>query len=706
MIIGALALAALGAAAKVPPAIGDLRAVPALTRAEAAEQRPFHGVGVVTFVPYWRERACIVAATNDPNGTAVYVSGAIAERPVAKLLGFDKLEAGQVVEITGTTWAAAFAPGLRAAEILLLGRQALTPAPEVRLKDLAWGSHDNQRVRLRGVVTAVPGHTEADDRMTTLRLATADGPFIAHIHGTSRDLGTLVDAEVRLEGVAMSFFNQRSEFIGVQVEVADESGLTVLKPAPSDPFAAPPVPLDAILAYSPAPPDCHRRMITGLVTYTRPGEFFYLQDGGHAVRVNTSCHAPVAIGDIVEAAGFPTLAASFSELENAVYRRTGRHGEPPPPLALAPKDLLSMHLFPEGNLANYDCRLIRTEGRLFRADANSPAKGETELYLDVGTRTLRARLAGPLPPTLAREIGNEPVVSLTGICRIKLESGLPAGRVPAVTDVLILLRDGADITILPDLAWQARRRGRFLGRAAYGALALAVFVIVGLLWRINHNRRIRQRMQAVIDERKRMAGDLHDSIEQHISGARMLLQASLDLTPETPARVKEAIGMATGILAAAKAEVKTIVWNLRSDALHARTLADLLGDLATKLSAARRVRIHTRLEALPTDLPPTTVVELLSIAQEATTNAIDHGHATKLLFGARRTAAGFALEIVNNGAPFDPDAALGPAQGHFGLAQLRERANRIGATLIITSRPALTIVKIEVKKHDYRRHRR
>jgi two-component system nitrate/nitrite sensor histidine kinase NarX len=80
-------------------------------------------------------------------------------------------------------------------------------------------------------------------------------------------------------------------------------------------------------------------------------------------------------------------------------------------------------------------------------------------------------------------------------------------------------------------------------------------------------------------------------------------------------------------------------------------------------------------------------MQLMRIAQEALANVRKHAHASRVLVQLRREAAGWGLIVRDDGAGFDPQAALGTASRHFGLAIMRERAEGLGGTLHIEAAP-------------------
>ncbi|MBQ2346294.1 MAG: hypothetical protein II391_02960, partial [Kiritimatiellae bacterium] len=227
--------------------------------------------GQVTFVARDQSNAGVVAV--EPDGRPMWFSGpkeaagGDGQQPAAAFSPGDR------IALRGSEAELSFAPGLISCDIEVVSHGVLPPAPEVRLRDLDWGTKDNARVALAGVLTAVA--QSSSKGYMRLSLASADGPFDAEVPAGTADWTSLIDAELRLEGVAMSVFNIRSEFVGVLLRVLSASDVEVVREA-SDPFAKPLTSLNAILPYSPNGVDLHRRHVKGIVTYASPGRFLWL----------------------------------------------------------------------------------------------------------------------------------------------------------------------------------------------------------------------------------------------------------------------------------------------------------------------------------------------------------------------------------------------------------------------------------------------
>ena len=212
----------------------------------------------------------------------------------------------------------------------------------------------------------------------------------------------------------------------------------------------------------------------------------------------------------------------------------------------------------------------------------------------------------------------------------------------------------------------------FLGAVVVFFVGMSVF-----LWR--RGVRIKRDMQVVAAERRRMAAELHDTIEQHLAGANLIAAGVQSLDGVTP-EVVEAMRTLAGLLANAKAEVRSAVMNLRSAGDEPVSLPDTVGSMVTSLKKAG-VRARKCLRGLPEALPEGLAHDIVQIIREATTNAVKHGKASRVVFTSDPLpGGGFEFKVLNDGAPFEIDRALGPETGHYGLSGMRERAlrNRLG----------------------------
>jgi signal transduction histidine kinase len=218
--------------------------------------------------------------------------------------------------------------------------------------------------------------------------------------------------------------------------------------------------------------------------------------------------------------------------------------------------------------------------------------------------------------------------------------------------------------------------------------------------------------QALMEERARLARELHDAVTQSLYSMSVLAGAwrrqieAGQLQPQ-PAHIAELGELAQHALR----EVRLLIYELRPTELEEE---GLLGALYRRLETVeQRAGIRTRLTVtdeagrpypLPPDgraamvdfdrLPPALEHGLYRIAQEALNNALKHGGATAVAVHVRLGGAALTLEIEDNGRGFDADAWR-PRGGGFGLTGMEERARQLGGRLIITSSPTGgTIIRV------------
>jgi PAS domain S-box-containing protein len=187
----------------------------------------------------------------------------------------------------------------------------------------------------------------------------------------------------------------------------------------------------------------------------------------------------------------------------------------------------------------------------------------------------------------------------------------------------------------------------------------------------------------LLQERNRMAQEIHDTLAQGLTGIIVQLEAAEDAMRERP-KVRQHIQKAEKLARNSLAEARRSVWALRPQALEHADLAAALRSLIEQLADHRANPALFHLEGAVHPLPPKVEDNLLRIAQEALNNAFQHAEASTvevcLTFGAGETT----LCVRDDGRGFDPGAAQN--KSGFGLTSMRERAERIGGRIAIKSR--------------------
>jgi signal transduction histidine kinase len=198
---------------------------------------------------------------------------------------------------------------------------------------------------------------------------------------------------------------------------------------------------------------------------------------------------------------------------------------------------------------------------------------------------------------------------------------------------------------------------------------------------------------ATLEERQRLARELHDSLSQVLYGIALGAHTALTLLDRDRGRVVEALDYVLSLADAGLTEMRALIFELRPESLKLEGLVTAL----SKQAAAIRARRGLEVEA---DLCPEPEVAfeikeaLYRIAQEALHNAVKHAQASRLTLSLRSVDHHLILEVTDDGVGFDPAVTY---PGHLGLRSMAERAARLNGHLQIHSQPGGTRVRAQFR---------
>jgi len=193
---------------------------------------------------------------------------------------------------------------------------------------------------------------------------------------------------------------------------------------------------------------------------------------------------------------------------------------------------------------------------------------------------------------------------------------------------------------------------------------------------------------AALAERKRLAQNLHDAVNQSLFSAGLIAEVLPRLWERHPEQVREALEDLRRLTRGALAEMRGLLVDLRPAELADSKLEDLLRLLADALTGRTNIPVELSVtEEAPgrdVELPTSVHMAFYRLCQEALSNVSKHSAATQATIELHYKVDRVVLSIRDNGCGFDPDAV---PSAHFGLSMMRERAAAIGATLDIVGRP-------------------
>jgi signal transduction histidine kinase len=200
-------------------------------------------------------------------------------------------------------------------------------------------------------------------------------------------------------------------------------------------------------------------------------------------------------------------------------------------------------------------------------------------------------------------------------------------------------------------------------------------------------RQIRSRFSLVLDERVRLAREIHDTLAQGFIGISSQLDAVAMALPDGSNPARQYLNLARKMARHSITEARRSVADLRASVLDGQNLAAALHSGAQIWTAGSGVAVKVEIFGALGSIPEGIEQPLLRIAQEAVTNAVKHAAASEIRVRLHVEACKVYLRIIDNGRGFEQGNAFSSVGGHFGLIGMRERAQRVDGELHLTSRP-------------------
>lgn len=189
---------------------------------------------------------------------------------------------------------------------------------------------------------------------------------------------------------------------------------------------------------------------------------------------------------------------------------------------------------------------------------------------------------------------------------------------------------------------------------------------------------------AAVEERQRLARDLHDSVTQMLFSASVLAETAQRIWQRSPEKVATYLDDLHRLTRGALAEMRTLLIELRPNALAHADLGELLRLLAEAVSGRTQSQLSFEVQGVPFALPADVKTTFYRVAQEAVNNSVKHARATEMALRLTYHPNTLVLEMLDNGAGFDQTQI---PSNHFGVSIMHERARDINAHLTLESQP-------------------
>lgn len=461
--------------------------LPLLTRASDAQTLTFeeaergHPVRLRAVVTYYDPTWNMLFVQDETGGIYVNMEG----QPDHQLMP------GDIVELVGRTGPGDYAPVVMSPEIRRVGKGALPDFAENAHDHVLSGQADSRWIEIEGIVRCMhrigDNHVMFDivegGRRTSIYMPRGD---------TLAELDRLIDAHVRIRGVAGTIFNNRRQLIETRVFTPSMSYVEVDVPSTGDPFSLPVRKISHILRYTPGEPVDHLIRIQGEVIAYTPAEEVWVRDSTGGIQVRTPYDQALRVGDQVDIVGFAESGRFAPFLQDGSVRYI-RSGSSPTAVPVTVVEALS------GKASG---QLVEVEAALLE---HTYSAARLQLRLQADDHVFYATLSDASAEVLARSLRAGSVLRVRGICVIDGFNSADAYAQPR--DFHLLMRTSQDVTVAKPASWWTFEN---LGRA-FAILAGVVLLMLG--WVIALRRRVRQQTRIIAhklkeEERLKVAAEL------------------------------------------------------------------------------------------------------------------------------------------------------------------------------------------------------
>ena len=595
------------------------------------------------------------------------------------------IAAGQEIEVEGVSDKGDYAPIVRASAIHILGKANLPVPRRVSIDQLFTGLEDSQWIEVSGVVRSA---TILDGRRY-LNFAVNGQRIMAYVQNLSQtDAMKLINATVRLRGVCYSRYNMKRQLRVPWLAVSSRKNIVVEKPPPSQPNE---VSIAGLAQFNSVGYYGNLVKVSGVVTLQKSDGGLFIQNQGYGLYVQLAQSAKLVPGDHVTVSGYSALGQYVPILEDATVQFLS-HDNPPLPITT---DLSTLLQAPEDS----DGLLVHVEASLMNLVESA---GRETLVLESSNSVFTATLENVEANEYFKSLKIGSQISLTGVFVAKSPEkwvpGVAESQEPSTTkistpppeSIQVLLRSFADIAVIRQPSWWT------LSRLIWMLCFMSLVLLAGLAWVVMLDRRVRQQTrviqqklwrEGVLEERDRIAREFHDTLEQELAAINIQLGAVEAQFRQSPQTAIQQLELARNMTRHSLSEARRSIWDLRSHLLENRDLAAAIRDLAAPLSSNTDIKMGVQLSGAARKLPALMEHNLLRIAQEALVNAFKHSRAKRVAVSLNYDPHGVQLRIQDDGVGFDIPTAGCANNGHFGLLDMKERAEKIGARCSINTHP-------------------
>ena len=657
----------------------------------------------------------------DLTGTVVHASprGFTLDDGLGRVAFFSNVlpspRTGDVVRVGGWTrdngdrWSA-----IAYSDCHVLGHANVPPRRNVTVRDVLSGHFNLSDVYLNGCTIEDVLRDEIDPDWNIAVLRDGDDTILAYLNEKAlsfEKLSRLVGARIRLRCTCSNSAGGDRTYVGIAVKATGPDDIDVIAQPPD----AERVPqLTNFFAKTPREiVAMGRRTADGRVLVSWNGDrFLLLTPSGTVMRVE------LADGEALPRPGQEIRVTGYPETDlfriNLTRARVCTSDDGTAPSAGSAETKIH-DLSPRLALFTSDGRpAIRNSlyGKVLRFAGTvltMPKLQDFQRTFEVLENGFRVRIDASALDALPADLAVGCIAEITGICVLDYDAWRPNVPITRCTGLTIVLRTPEDIRVIRAAPWLTPLK------------LLVAFAVLGglLIWVALWNRALKARAERrgrelaaerlahekasiKVEERTRLAVELHDSVSQALTGIALQVESAQAARKCGTRSPDGFLDSAARMLASCREELQGCLWDLRNRTFEERDLTEAVQrTLAPYLSqTTASVRFNVPREALSENATH----NVLRIVRELAINAIRHGHATRLRIAGELHDGRVCLTVRDNGLGFDPLTAPGPKEGHFGLQGIRERIARLDGHLAYKRLPEggmRAFVSLRADKGDF-----
>ena len=499
----------------------------------------------------------------------------------------------------------------------------------------------------------------------------------------------LVGAKIRATGSCATKTSGFRRLNSCDFNILSTNDIEVVSLPPEDPFSVPSV--ESInINEMPALMNLGRHSAKGsVIAAWQRLNIAVRTDAGLIVNASLSDGPSPLCGDVVEVAGIPDTDLYRINLRRAIWRKQSGKATCAPEKA-EPTDVATIFSnkgYDEIN-PGFHGRAISLRGIV----VGIPSAGLNDGIVRLQCGDYSMEVDASTTPDAIKNLEIGCTAEIAGTCIVITDRWLPNEPLPHIRKVILVVRAPSDVNVLVPPPWWTP------GRLAVLVVTLVAIIAAFILWNVllrrladkrgnelMHSRLSQEESKLKVQERTRIAVELHDTIAQNLTGVSLEIDAAEQLVHKDTCGMMRHLGMAARTLQSCRNELRNCLWDLRSRALEEGDLNEAIRRTITPLVSD--VDLSIRFNVPRKSLADDTAHVLMRILRELVQNAVRHGGASSVKIAGSLDGGTLRFSVCDNGCGFDPEAIPGVLQGHFGLQGVRERINQFNGEMKIESSP-------------------